>query len=117
MLLTWVWFPADAFDFDLSLLVRMRAPGLGWLLVGASLAGGSAPAAAQTQSVEPPQPAVNTPAPGDDAGPSLEFLEFLGTWESDSGKWVDPVEVHSADWPVVSNDPSDTNDTETGNAN
>jgi hypothetical protein len=87
------------------------------LLVGASLAGGWAPAAAQTQSVEPRQPPANTQTPDDDAGPSLEFLEFLGTWETESGEWVDPAEVQSDDWPLVSNDPSDTNEAESGNAN
>jgi hypothetical protein len=95
----------------------MRAPGLGCLIVGASLAGASAPVTAQSESVEGSYPPAKTQMPAEDTGLSLEFLEFLGEWESDSGEWVDPVEVESVDWPIVSNDPSDTNDAETGNAN
>ncbi len=25
--------------------------------------------------------------------PSLEFLEFLGHWETDDGEWIDPEEL------------------------
>jgi hypothetical protein len=25
--------------------------------------------------------------------PSLEFLEFLGDWETDDGEWIDPEEL------------------------
>ena len=25
--------------------------------------------------------------------PSLEFLEFLGDWETDDGEWIDPEEM------------------------
>jgi len=25
--------------------------------------------------------------------PSLEFLEYLGTFQSSEGKWVDPIEI------------------------
>ena len=28
----------------------------------------------------------------DERGPSLEFLEFLGEWDSD-GEWIDPTEI------------------------
>ena len=33
------------------------------------------------------------PAQGAEQGsPSLELLEFLGEWETENGKWVDPTE-------------------------
>ena len=33
------------------------------------------------------------PAQGAEQGsPSLELLEFLGEWETEDGKWVDPTE-------------------------
>lgn len=60
---------------------------------------------------------VTTGTAGEDAGPSLEFLEFLGEWESGSGEWIDPVEVQSADWPLVSDERSDANDAESADAN
>lgn len=41
---------------------------------------------------------------------SMEFLEFLGEWEAGDGEWVDPMEVQSADWPVLSNDSADTSE-------
>lgn len=95
--------------------MRWRAPELGWLLVGASLAGASAPASAQSASAEQSETELKTPV-ADDTGPSMEFLEFLGEWEAGDGEWVDPAEVQSTDWPVMSNDSADTNDKGTGNA-
>ena len=95
--------------------MRRRVAGFGWLLVGASLAGASAPVAAQTASGEQPKPASKVPA-GDDASVSMEFLEFLGEWETDNGEWVDPARVQTADWPVNSNDSVDSIDKGTGNA-
>ena len=96
--------------------MRRRAPGLSWLLVGICLAGGSAPASAQPQSGDRTESASQTRPRDDDAGPSLDFLEFLGTWES-GGEWVDPAEMQSADWPTVVDDAYGADDTETGNAN
>lgn len=97
--------------------MRRRAPGLSWLLVGISLAGGSAPASAQPHSGDGSESASQTRPRDDEAGPSLDFLEFLGTWESGAGEWVDPVEVQSADWPTVADDPYGAENTETGDAN
>ncbi len=52
-----------------------------------------------TQAQEPnPNPPVNAaPAPQEDEPSgqdalSLEFLEFLGDWEIEEGKWIDPAE-------------------------
>ncbi len=97
--------------------MRRRAPRLGWLLVGASLAGVSAPASAQTTSVAQPEAELETSAGGNETGVSMEFLEFLGEWESGNGEWIDPAEVQSADWPVLSNGSTDSRDKGTGNAN
>ena len=27
--------------------------------------------------------------------PSIEFLEFLGEWETEEGEWIDPVELEN----------------------
>ncbi len=95
--------------------MRWRAPELGWLLVGASLAGAWAPVSAQTASGERSQTELETTA-ADDIGVSMEFLEFLGEWEAGDGEWVGPGEVQSADWPVMSSDPADPRDKGSGNA-
>ena len=96
--------------------MRWRAPGLGWLLVGVSLAGAWVPVSAQTASGEQPERPSKVQA-GDDTNVSMEFLEFLGEWEAGDGEWVDPAQVQSADWPVMSNDSADSMDKGTGNAN
>jgi hypothetical protein len=92
-----------------------RAPGLGWLLVGASLAGAWLPASAQTASEQRSEADVEAAA-ADGTGVSMEFLEFLGEWEAGDGAWVDPAQVQSADWPVISNDSADTSEKGSGNA-
>ena len=97
--------------------MRGRAPGLSGLLVAASLATSSPPAAAQREGVEESEAAAETRAAGGETGVSLEFLEFLGEWESAGGEWVDPVEVQSEDWPTLSNDSADAKKAESGNAN
>jgi len=97
--------------------VRRHALELGWLLVGASLVGVSAPAPAQTTGVGQSETESKTSAEGGESGVSMEFLEFLGEWEAGNGDWIDPAEVQSADWPVLSNDADDASDKGTGNAN
>ena len=92
-----------------------RAPGLGWLLVATFLAGPWAPASAQTASAGGSETDLEATA-ADDIGVSMEFLDFLGEWESGDGAWVDPTEVQSADWPIMSNDSADTSDKGGGNA-
>lgn len=96
--------------------MRWGAPGSGWLLVAAFLVGASAPVSAQTASVEQSEAELKTPAGDDETGVSMEFLEFLGEWETGNGEWVDPAKVQSADWPVVSNDSADSSEQGTGNA-
>ncbi len=34
--------------------------------------------------------------------PSLEFLEFLGEWETSDGEWIDPAMLESDDFENVS---------------
>jgi hypothetical protein len=92
-----------------------RAPKLGWLLVGASLAGTGLPASAQTASNQPSDTDLEATVAGD-FGVSMEFLEFLGEWETGDGQWVDPTDLGSADWPVMPDDPVDTGDEGSGNA-
>ena len=31
--------------------------------------------------------------------PSLEFLEFLGEWETEDGRWIDPEEIDQMSLP------------------
>ncbi len=31
--------------------------------------------------------------------PSIEFLEFLGEWETDDGRWIDPEELDQMSLP------------------
>ena len=86
------------------------------MLVRASLAGAWAPVSAQTARSEQPERPSKVQAE-DDTNVSMEFLEFLGEWEAGDGAWVDPAQVQSVDWPVMSNDSADLMDKGTGNAN
>jgi len=38
-----------------------------------------------------PEPATRIDEPGDGRTPSLELLEFLGSFESIDGDWIDPM--------------------------
>jgi hypothetical protein len=33
-----------------------------------------------------------------EAMPSMEFLEFLGEWETEEGEWIDPVEFENEEF-------------------
>lgn len=81
------------------------------MLVGMCLA--STSLSAQTSAAEGVDAETKTPS-ADETDVSMEFLEFLGTWESGDGEWVDPTDVQSADWPVRTDESSDTG---TGDAN
>ena len=85
--------------------MEWRAPGLGWLLVGVCLAGANA--AAQTPGATPAK-AETTTGSADAPEVSMEFLEFLGTWESTDGEWVDPTDVQAVDWPESRDASSET---------
>lgn len=55
------------------------------------------------------------------SGPDLEFLEFLGSWETEDGQWVNPLDLMDQSFSDVEgmptqvegmatqNDPSDRN--------
>jgi len=94
--------------------MRRRAPRLGWLMVGAALAGVSAPSAAQTGAAGAPK-MESLAAEDAETSVSMEFLEYLGEWESGNGEWIDPAEVQTEDWPLSSSDSSD--ERESGNEN
>lgn len=63
------------------------------------------------------------------APPSLEFLEFIGQWETDDGEWISPDQLlngdfiqlldvavqQSPDSSTNSNDDDDDDDTQTNN--
>ena len=50
-------------------------------------------------------PAIDEAVQEDSRGPSLELLEFLGSWETDDGEWIDPSELD--DQPVPEQEPAD----------
>lgn len=33
-----------------------------------------------------------------EAMPSIEFLEFLGEWETEDGEWIDPIELENEEF-------------------
>lgn len=37
----------------------------------------------------------------DETMPSIEFLEFLGEWETEQGEWIDPVELESEEFGTL----------------
>lgn len=43
-----------------------------------------------------------SPLPADDA-PDIELLEFLGSWESANGEYVDPMELAAEDVAETTN--------------
>ncbi len=48
------------------------------------------------------------------SGPDLEFLEFLGSWETEDGQWINPLDLMDQSFSDVEgmptqNDPSDRN--------
>lgn len=54
-------------------------------------------------AVDAPQQAVQAATPaaeGEEEGesPSLEFLEFLGQWETDEGEWISPEDLANEDF-------------------
>lgn len=56
---------------------------------------------------------VVTASPRDaEPAPDMEFLEFLGSWQTHDGKWVDPL--HVEDDPAVELDPQATPRSESG---
>jgi len=40
---------------------------------------------------------------GSESEPASDFLEFLGTWETSDGQWVDPAELEER-WAGESNE-------------
>lgn len=38
-------------------------------------------------------PTFSLAGPAEDVPPSLELLEFLGSWENPEGEWVDPLQL------------------------
>ena len=49
-------------------------------------------ATAQEQQTEPTQTGKQQDETSPEI-PSLEFLEFLGEWETEDGRWIDPEEI------------------------
>lgn len=53
---------------------------------------------AQAQQAESTQTSKRQQEPGPEI-PSLEFLEFLGEWETEDGRWIDPEEIDKMSLP------------------
>ncbi|MDP1931536.1 MAG: hypothetical protein Q8L60_08770 [Gammaproteobacteria bacterium] len=61
-------------------------------LLGLNVAGqqiSAADATTQEQQIAPPGSGGNA----EDGTPSLEFLEFIGLWETDEGEWIAPSDL------------------------
>jgi hypothetical protein len=56
----------------------------------------AAAAAEEKTFEERPSPPVTRQAQGE---PSMELLEFLGEFETDSGEWIDPAEIDAMPEP------------------
>ncbi len=54
---------------------------------------------AVTAQAEPPE--TQDPAAEETELPSMDFLEFLGEWETEDGGWVDPLELETWTPPEV----------------
>ncbi|GJL77368.1 MAG: hypothetical protein NPINA01_03570 [Nitrospinaceae bacterium] len=50
---------------------------------------------------QPPEPgeAIESQRKKAQEIPSLEFLEFLGEWETEDGRWIDPEELEKMSLP------------------
>ena len=42
--------------------------------------------------------------------PSIDFLEFLGEWETEEGEWIDPVELENEAYAILNEESEETND-------
>jgi len=79
-------------------VVRRRSGESGPALPGVGLSSpdGSAAALFATMLLVCPvwgMSAEHTPQTGSTAPPTLEFIEFLGSFETDAGEWIDPTEL------------------------
>ena len=56
--------------------------------------------AAAADAAQQPSQATTPPAgaEGEDDPPSLDFLEFLGQWETDEGEWISPEDLANDDF-------------------
>ena len=53
---------------------------------------------AQAQEAESAQPSKQRQETAPEI-PSLDFLEFLGEWETEDGRWIDPEELDQMSLP------------------
>ena len=42
--------------------------------------------------------------------PSIDFLEFLGEWETEDGEWIDPVELENEVYANLNGASEETDD-------
>jgi len=48
---------------------------------------------------QPPDPGKATKRQPEQEIPTLEFLEFLGEWETEDGQWIDPEALEQMSLP------------------
>ncbi len=63
------------------------------LLIVAGLLAGFVPFPAHAGETEKPDGRGTVAAEEIDPPPSLEFIEYLGSWETQQGHWVDPADL------------------------
>jgi len=64
----------------------------------------------QAQKIEPTQTGKRQQET-DTEIPSLEFLEFLGEWETEDGQWIDPEELDQISLPDTEKKNEDEDET------
>ncbi len=52
-----------------------------------------------TGQAQQPEPGKKIQRQQEQEIPSLEFLEFLGEWETEDGKWIDPEALEQMSLP------------------
>lgn len=76
------------------------------------LTGPLGPTLAQSATGKHERSVAQPQSPPNPLGPSLQFLEFLGEWETENGEWLDPMEIKSITWPDLSSDAPNSTDAE-----
>jgi len=72
-----------------------------WVCLTLSLCGAS-PLFAQGAEEEPDSAQAQTHSSLEQgAAPSIEFLEFLGQWETDDGEWMAPEELANEEFALL----------------
>lgn len=72
-----------------------------WLMAALWLSAADAQTRTEPAPSGAERPSSGTAPEAADAEVSLEFLEFLGEWETSTGEWLDPTELDTDDGPPI----------------